>query len=197
MEREQQFMETIDVGEEVLRVDVQQDTCTWTGRWCHRQKGGGVRNRYVSMQQAWNEDVFSGMPDWVCVRVFLTIAHLHNLAAVIGASSAAPMHTTLGEKERIYVEPPRDWVMDKSVARKLTEQLSTSQLSFLFQNFIFGIFTEKLGFEKVASASIVSSMVWSSVSTPPDCGVIGSTQTLRGRAHFGRSDGRAPLVVLS
>ena len=44
MKRERNAMEELEVAEEVLRDDVPSESRIWTGRWCHREKGGEVRS---------------------------------------------------------------------------------------------------------------------------------------------------------
>ena len=109
MRRDKQLMEKLDVGETVLRDDVPRDSRTWTGRWCHREKGGGVRSPCVIRQyaaEAWNEDAFSGTLGWVCAFVLLHCCTPSEARSRGQRFSAAFVHTPLDEKEHIYVEPP-------------------------------------------------------------------------------------------
>ena len=105
-----------------VRADVPNDARIWTGRWCPRKKGGGVRSRHFSHQyaaEACNEDARAGSAYERSSR-----AQPLKLAAAIGDFSVTCMHAPLEEKERIHVEPPREWVKDKKVVWKLRKALN-------------------------------------------------------------------------
>ena len=123
------------------------------GRRSRKKKGGGLRSRYAIRQyaaEAWNEDVFSVTPGWVCVRVLFTIARSSQQLSATSTWLSCRERTHLrgttarmGKGEECCVE-----------AAQGTERLSTSQ-PLLFQNFLLGILTEKLEFKKVASTPTV------------------------------------------
>ena len=86
---------------------------------------------------------------------------------MIGDFTVAFMHTSLEEKERIFVEPPREWVKDKSVVWKLRKALNGLRRdSLLIQNFLFGILAEKLGFNRVVCTPTVLCHTETNVKMP-------------------------------
>ena len=90
------------------------------------------------------------------MRVPLRTAQVEKLTAVVGGFIVAFMHKPLTGHERIYVDPPREWVKNLRFFWKLRTALNgLRRPSLLFQNILLEILTESLGFKKFASTPTV------------------------------------------
>ena len=87
-------MKRLSVKVDRIRSELPPGTVVWSGRWCHRRKGEGVRSRYVVRQFRFQAglECFSGTPTKEAVRILLAIALKEGYAIVTGDFSVAFMH---------------------------------------------------------------------------------------------------------
>ena len=118
----------------VTTVSVWTMTAAWGARWCHREKGDGVRSRFLVKQfnDAKQGDFFTYTPRAEAMRILLTAATLLRHTII----SVAIMYTPVKEGHEILVQAPPEYGAEGMVWRLRRSLYGLREAAQRFQEFL-------------------------------------------------------------
>ena len=113
-------------------------TAAWGARWCHREKGDGVRSRFLVKQfnDAKQGDFFTYTPRAEAMRILLTAATLLRHTTTTTDFSVAITYTPVKEGHEILVQAPPEYGAEGMVWRLRRSLYGLREAAQRFQEFL-------------------------------------------------------------